>query len=72
MKLYFRDNNDELEFITEIQVPESVELNEIITADLKNRKPEFASYYKRFWFDDNNDIWIDFGSHTEFYVLKKE
>ena len=76
MKLYFRDNKDELEFITEIYdyrgVISSVELNEIITADLENRKPGFASYYNRFWLDDNDDMWIDFGSHTEFYVLKKE
>ena len=76
MKLYFRDNKDELELITEIYdyrgVISSVELNEIITADLKNRKPGFASYYNRFWLDDNDDMWIDFGSHTEFYILKKE
>jgi hypothetical protein len=28
------------------------------------------SYYQRSWFDEDGSIWIDFGSHTEFFVLR--
>lgn len=31
----------------------------------------FKSYYIREW-DENGDRWIDVGSHSEFFVLRKE
>ena len=30
----------------------------------------FKSYYQRLWVD-NNELWNDVGSHTEFFVLKE-
>jgi hypothetical protein len=32
----------------------------------------FKIYYTRRWTDDNDNIWFDVGSHTEFFVLKGE
>ena len=30
----------------------------------------FISYYSRIWFDeDENTVWIDVGSHTEFFAV---
>ena len=70
MTLYFRNNEDELEPIGEVNPGENI--GEIIRADLRTRRPDFTSYYMRMWNDDNDDIWIDYGSHTEFYMVKKE
>ena len=70
MKLYFINNEDKLEPIQEVNPGENI--GEIIRADLRTRRPDFTSYYMRMWYDDNNDIWIDYGSHTEFYIVKKE
>jgi len=30
----------------------------------------FKSYYQRLWIE-NNDLWNDVGSHTEFFILKE-
>ena len=30
----------------------------------------FKSYYQRLWIEDN-ELWNDVGSHTEFFVLKE-
>lgn len=36
--------------------------------DLHNRCPEFKSYYQRTW-EEDGELWIDFGSWSEFYVV---
>lgn len=70
-KIYFVNANDEREFVSDVFDNGKV-LNDILDKDLKSRRPDFKSYYKRCWLDENDDLWIDFGSHTEFYVISKE
>lgn len=70
MELYFRNGDHELEFISEIDNME--ESWKIVNADLKKRYPGFVSYYQRFWINPDGDMWIDYGSHSEFYILKRE
>lgn len=68
MNLYFLNADNE-----EILVKEAISQNaddmlaEALN-DLKKRKPEVKSLYQRCWWDDHNRFWIDFGSHTEFYI----
>ena len=71
MKLYFSNADDERELLfTNIH---SIEYGiKLAVDDLKTRRPGFISYYQRYWLDDKDDIWIDYGSHTEFYVLTRE
>lgn len=71
MKLYFSNADDERELLyTNLQ---SIEYGiKLAVDDLETRRPGFISYYQRYWLDDNDDIWIDYGSHTEFYVLTRE
>ena len=40
--------------------------------DLYNRCPTFKNYYQRVWWDEFHRMWIDYGSHTEFYLLQEE
>lgn len=68
INLYFLNNDDE-----EILVKENLdcaigEISTIALEDLKTRRPEFNSVYQRYWWDDHGRFWIDFGSHTEFYI----
>lgn len=71
MKLYFSNNKDEKELVSP-NVMTTEEGLKLAVEDLKTRRPGFISYYQRYWLDDNDDIWIDYGSHTEFYVLTRE
>lgn len=71
MKLYFSNADDEREIIaTDIKTAE--EGLKLAVKDLKTRRPGFITYYQRYWLDDNDDIWIDYGSHTELYVLTRK
>lgn len=71
MKLYFSNADDEREIVaTNIKTTE--EGLKLAVEDLKTRRPGFITYYQRYWLDDNDDIWIDYGSHTEFYVLTRK
>lgn len=71
MKLYFSNNKDEKELVSP-NVITTEEGLKLAVDDLKTRRPGFISYYQRYWLDDNDDIWIDYGSHTEFYVLTRK
>jgi hypothetical protein len=31
----------------------------------------YKSYYTRSWTEENGEEWIDVGSHTEFFILKR-
>ena len=42
-----------------------------VDEDLAKRRPDFTSYYKRTWFDNYHRYWIDYGSHTEFYICQE-
>ena len=44
------------------------EYHETINDFLDERN--FKSYYQRLWIE-NNELWNDVGSHTEFFVLKE-
>ncbi len=44
----------------------------VMREDLKIRRPEFNSWYQRCWWDDHERFWIDFGSHTEFYIAHED
>ena len=68
--LYFRDNKR-----IETLVRKGIELGGAMRAidqDLKKRRPKFISYYKRCWEDNDGNYWIDYGSHSEFYILRSE
>lgn len=47
-------------------------ITKYVVEDLKKRKPNFQSFYQRAWYDDDDNLWIDYGSHTEFYICKPE
>lgn len=68
--LYFldADNNQRLVMrdVNEDNVLIAVDL------DLEDRKPGYKSQYKRVWYDEFFRYWIDFGSHTEFYIMQDE
>lgn len=70
-KLYFVNADNEREFVSDLH-EDGENWNDIVDRDLKTRMPNFKSYYVRCWFDDDYNCWIDFGSHTEFYVIEKE
>lgn len=46
------------------------DISNAILGDLKIRRPRFISYYQRYNEMENGDVWIDFGSHTEFYIWR--
>lgn len=76
MNLYFYDSDNKQHLVKEnIDVePDAIAENEslmkYVEADLAKRKPDFNSIYKRVWWDEFFRMWIDFGSHTEFYIAQ--
>ena len=70
MNLYFLDANDRQHLVA--KDIEEEQIGEFINLDLEARKPGFVSYYKRMWWDKYMRMWIDFGSHTEFYLAQDE
>lgn len=43
-----------------------------ITEYVHTLNPNYKIYYTRFWLSDAGDTIYDVGSHTEFFILKKE
>ncbi len=39
--------------------------------ELGIRNPRYVSYYQRVFYNDKGEMYIDVGSHTEFYVWKE-
>ncbi len=68
MNLYFLDNDNEELLVKKNAGPGVDKVLEEALADLKERKPDFVSHYQRCWWDNSRRFWIDFGSHTEFYI----
>lgn len=67
MNLYFLDTDD-----NEILVEEDISKEQAVSLalnDLKKRVPKAKSYYQRCWEDDHGRFWIDYGSHTCFYIM---
>lgn len=69
MRLIFLDAYDKRTIVAENIASVESGFN-LMYEDLKIRKPDFKSYYTRCSYLPNNVIWIDFGSHTEFYILE--
>lgn len=69
MKLYFQHSNKEQEYICEVSNNNYVGK---ALDDLYKRNPKYQSYYQRTWTDENGWIWIDFGSWSQFYIVKPE
>lgn len=72
MNLYFLNADSEEILVKEYVGPGADGMLDDAMEDLKERKPEFISYYQRCWWDNHNRFWIDFGSHTEFYICHEE
>lgn len=72
MTLYFLDSNCKEHEIGPVSLVKgelaSESLYGLIEEDLETRKPDFTSHYCRMWWDDHSRFWVDFGSHTEFYI----
>lgn len=69
-KLYFVNKDGEREFVSDLH-EDGKSWDDIYKEDLKKRNPHFESYYTRCWLDKDDEFWIDYGSHTEFYVVVK-
>lgn len=69
-KLYFEDKWEKRHFIDDIDDKEQAFA--IFHQDLKNRYPNFKSYYTRSFPNEKGELIYDYGSHSEFYVLVKE
>lgn len=46
------------------------EANKVIHRYLKLRN--YKSYYQRYWLDAYDTLWVDIGSWSEFFTIKKE
>lgn len=68
MNLYFLNADNEEILVKENVGPGADSMSDDAMEDLKERKPKFNSFHQRYWWDDHNRFWIDFGSHTEFYI----
>lgn len=68
MKVYFRNSMGKEIFIGEAEDKKAA--YKIITRFCDDRN--FKIYYTRQWFDknDKNRMWVDVGSHTEFFIVE--
>ena len=68
MKLYFQHSDGSESIVCETEegryVSDALE-------DLHKRNPNYKTYYQRTYMDGNGWVWIDVGSHTEFYIVKE-
>ena len=64
MKLYFQRSNGERRFMQMCSTEK--EAMQAIHKFLEEHN--FKSYYTRYWVE-NNELWYDVGSHTEFFIL---
>ena len=68
LNLYFLDKDDNQHLVAEDVTEENAWTYS--EADLNKRYPDFKVYYVRRWWDNFFRHWIDYGSHTEFYILQ--
>lgn len=73
MRLIFLDANGERHLVAD-GILTGVDGFYQMYEDLKTRRPGFKSYYTNCSYlnDSSISIWIDFGSHTEFYILEAD
>ena len=74
MNLYFLDTKCRQHLVKENVDPG--ENGEGIMMDVVNdaavRRPEFSCKRTRTWWDEFLRLWIDFGSHEEYYICQDE
>lgn len=70
MYLYFLDSNRKWHLVRPYPIKRA-EFSRVALKDLSERIPDFVSHYQRYWTDDREWTWMDFGSHTEFYVYRE-
>lgn len=65
-ELYFQDSIGRKKFIGLVDSLEDV------SKEIANflRKRNYKSYYSRYWIEEDGDILIDVGSHSEFFIVK--
>lgn len=68
MNLYFLNADNEEILVKENVKAKAEDIRDAAMHDLETRMPDFNSFYQRCWWDDHRRFWIDFGSHTEFYI----
>lgn len=65
-ELYFQNHFRQEKFIDSV---DSLEDSFVLIENFLKDK-NIKSYYSRYWLTENGDITIDFGSHTEFFIIK--
>lgn len=65
MKLFFQSSNGNERVIADVDTWCSAcsEINKFLD------EHNFKSYYKRLW-QENNRVYVDVGSHTEFFIVE--
>ncbi len=68
MNLYFKDKTGEI-YIKEVEDIEQALIS--IPNAAKRLCPDLHIFYIRYWTEENGDTILDFGSHSEFFVLRE-
>lgn len=70
LKLYFKNGNGVDSFVADLEKFSG--FFDAIEQDIHKRNPNYKIPYYRTWANGDNEIMIDVGSHTEFYVLRSD
>lgn len=70
LKLYFKNGNGVDNFVADLEKFSG--FFDVIKQDIHERNPDYKIPYYRTWASGDNEIMIDVGSHTEFYVLRSD
>lgn len=68
LQLFFQHSDGSFDCLGNVETVESG-FSEAMK-DLKDRAPNFKSYYQRIWQDCNGWWWMDVGDHCCFYMIK--
>ena len=70
LKLYFKNGDGVDNFVAALE--KFSESFNVIEQDIHKRNPNYKIPYYRTWTNGDNEIMVDCGSHTEFYVLRSD
>lgn len=70
LKLYFKNENGVDNFVVDLEKFSG--FFDAIKQDIHKRNPNYKIPYYRTWANEDNEIMVDVGSHTEFYVLRSD
>lgn len=70
LKLYFKNGNGVDNFVADLEKVQ--EFSNAIKQDIHKRNPNYKIPYYRTWANGDNEVMVDVGSHTEFYVLRSD